>query len=331
VTLFISESDVRASMDVTSLVRHLAHRLASSTGADPVTGPRANITLGRAFVRLGGAIAPGTPGVLGYKAFHAGTDGGVRYLIVLADLSSGRVLALVDADHLTAVRTGAVTAVATEVMAPPDVERIAVVGSGEEAWSNLVAVCGVRQAKSIRVFSPRAARREAFAARVRSELGIEASPSDGAAEAVRDAGVVIVATNTRRLADPIAFLSSWVQPGMHINSIGSTTPALRELDAQVLVEADAVVFDTVEGSTQESGDVQAALASGFDIGSARELGAVLAGGTPVRTSADDVTVFKSVGTAIQDIVTAEWVLAECRGRGLGTEIELDVSEKKMEL
>jgi ornithine cyclodeaminase/alanine dehydrogenase-like protein (mu-crystallin family) len=118
---------------------------------------------------------------------------------------------------------------------------------------------------------------------------------------------------------------------MHINSIGSTTPLLRELDERLLIEADTVVFDTVEGSRDESGDVQAALAAGLDLGQTGELGDVLAERGSARRAADDITVFKSVGTPAQDVATAEWILDECRRRGLGRQLELDISEKTMEL
>lgn len=268
---------------------------------------------------------------MGFKAFHAGDTGGVRYVIVLADLATGGLIGILDGAHLTAVRTGAVTAVATDAMASADADRFAVIGSGAEAWSNLLAVSRVRRPTRVAVFSPRTSHRDAFAERVRTVLGAEAVAVERPEAVVEGAQIVIAATNTRRLANPIAFTAKMLSPGMHVNSVGSTTPALRELDEHVLLAADRVVFDSIEGSADESGDVKAAIAAGFELSSARELGDVLRAGGLSRRDPLSVTLFKSVGTAVQDVATAEWVLAECRNHGLGTKLDLELFEKAMDL
>lgn len=326
-TFVISDSDVRQALNVRSLVTFFSHRLASAAR----DGSRLSISSDRAFLRLGGALISGDRQVIGYKAFHAGEVGGVRYLVVLADGESGKLLALIDGAYLTAMRTGAVTAVACQIMARPEAERFGIIGSGEEAWANFVAVSCVRTPRHVSVFSPRATRRVAFAERVRREFGVEARAVASAAEAVEGAQLVIVATNSRRHADPIAFREQMLAQGMHVNSIGSTTAELRELDERVMLRADTVVFDTVRGAQEESGDVQAAVAAGLDLTRVRELGAVLRSGVVARRSPEAITVFKSVGSAVQDIAAAEWVLTECLRLGLGEKVELGLHEKVMEL
>jgi alanine dehydrogenase len=208
--------------------------------------------------------------------------------ILLFKPETGEPLVTMDGRLITEVRTAAVSAVATQHLASPDASVLAIIGSGVQAHSHLEALRLVRNFREVRVWSPR--RAAAFA----KEHGVRAANS--AEEAVRGADVVVTATTS-----PTPVLSGgWLSPGAHINAVGAPRPDWRELDDEVL-ERSLVYVDSREAALKESGDV---IAAGEVFA---EIGEVVSGARPGRQSAEEITLFKSLGLAVEDVATAELV------------------------
>ena len=214
--------------------------------------------------------------------------------ILLFKPETGEPLVTMDGRLITEVRTAAVSAVATERLARSNASVLAIIGSGVQARSHLEALRLVREFREVRVWSPRRAR--AFA----EEHGIRAAAS--AEEAVRGADVLVTATTSQT---PV-LLGEWLSPGVHINAVGAARADWRELDDEVLERA-RVYVDSREAAQKESGDV---IAAGRIFA---EVGEVVSGAKPGRHSDDEVTLFKSLGLAVEDVATAELVHRKARG------------------
>lgn len=257
--------------------------------------------------------------LMGYKSFHGSMSTGVRYLIVLMRASDGEILAMIDAAHLTGLRTGATSAVATRYLAAGEAKDVAVIGSGLEADTNLAGVAAVRNVQRVRVFSPNPQRREAFAERAGESLGVDATAASSAREAVDGADIVIVATNTG-MHGPVAYHGDWIEAGQYIVSVGATSPFLRELDDACFERPEHVVFDATPAQVfEESGDLMAVSdVCRSRLAAARVLPGIVADG--FDRAPGSVTLFKSVGTAAQDIAAAKVVYDTAVERGLGRDI-----------
>src|SRR5262245_54289978 len=233
---------------------------------------------GRAGSQLGAKLVTFFPNNQGIPTHHA--------LVLLFHSETGKPLAVLDGRLITEMRTAAVSAMATQLLARVDSSILAILGSGVQAQSHLEALGLVREFREVRVWSPRNA--EAFAQRFGVQLA--RSPED----AVRGADVVVVATTSRT---PVLF-GEWLAPGAHINAVGAPRPDWRELDDEVLRNAKLYV-ESREAASRESGDV---IAAGRIYA---ELGEVVNGAKEGRSSADEQTLFKSVGVAVEDLASAE--------------------------
>ena len=240
---------------------------------------------------LGAKLVTFYPQNVGIHTHHA--------LIVMFKAETGEPLAVMDGRLITEMRTAAASAVATQRLARPDASVLGILGSGVQAKSHLAALRHVRRFKEVRVWSPRNA--PAFAER----HGVKAVAS--AADAVRGADVVVVAAN----ATTPVLQGRWLSPGAHVNAIGATRPEWRELDDD-LVKTARVFVDSREAALRESGDV---IAAGGEV---TEIGAVVAGAAAGRRNAQEITLFKSVGVAVEDVAAAALVLgAGSREPGAG--------------
>jgi ornithine cyclodeaminase/alanine dehydrogenase-like protein (mu-crystallin family) len=233
--------------------------------------------------------------------------------VTLFDGETGEVRVLMNASAITAIRTAAVSAVATRLLAREDARVLGILGAGVQARSHLEALPLVRNFDSVRIFSRTAAHAEALA----DEAGAEAAGS--AEEAVRDADVVVTATSS---AEPV-LERGWLKPGAHVNAIGGRPPQMTELDISTVADS-AFFVDRRESAEAEAGDYRAALDSGA-IGPDHiraELGEVLIGARPGRSSEDELTVFRSLGLAVEDLAAAEYVVRRARERAAGIEVPL---------
>jgi ornithine cyclodeaminase/alanine dehydrogenase-like protein (mu-crystallin family) len=229
--------------------------------------------------------------------------------VTLFDGETGEVRALMNASAITAIRTAAVSAVATRLLAREDATELGMLGAGVQARSHLEALPGFDR---VRIYSPTAEHAEALAA----ETGAEAVAT--AEEAVRGADVVVTATSS---LEPV-LERAWLKEGAHVNSVGGRPPQMRELDAATIADSSFFV-DRRESTENEAFDYRDALEAGA-IGPDHikgEIGEVLIGSSPGRTSPEELTVFRSMGLAVEDLAAAEYVVARARETGAGTEVE----------
>jgi ornithine cyclodeaminase/alanine dehydrogenase-like protein (mu-crystallin family) len=243
-------------------------------------------------------VMPAYAGALGAKlvTFYPGNRGIPTHhaVILLFRPETGEPLAFMDGRLITEMRTGAVSAVATRLLAREDASVLAILGSGVQARSHLEALRLVRQFREVRVWSPHNAAAFAEHHRVTAAATPEA--------AVRGADVVVVATSART---PV-LRGEWLAPGTHVNAVGAVRPEWRELDDEVLSRASLYV-ESREAARQESGDVMAAVEI------TAELGEVLAGARPGPRPGSDITLFKSVGVAVEDVAAAALVYGSLQG------------------
>jgi alanine dehydrogenase len=293
--VILDEVAVRRHLRMEHLIPAMARALADLSAGRVVQPVRTMLPLAEHHGFF--AVMPAYAGALGAKlvTFYPGNQGIPTHhaLILLFRPETGQPLAVLDGRLITEMRTAAVSAVATRLLARPDASVLAILGSGVQAGSHLEALRLVRGFDDIRVWSPRNA--GAFAER----FGVRAAAS--AEEAVRGADVVVVATASRT---PVLF-GEWVSPGTHVNAVGAVRPDWRELDDETLRRARLYV-ESREAATQEAGDV---IAAGEVFA---EIGEVVAGTRPGRQSMEEVTLFKSVGVAVEDVVAADLVYRATR-------------------
>jgi ornithine cyclodeaminase/alanine dehydrogenase-like protein (mu-crystallin family) len=245
----------------------------------------------------------------------------VHGLLILIDASTGCPLALMDATTLTALRTGAASGLATDLLARADARTAAIIGSGGQAATQLLAICAVRPIERVRVFSRDPAHVATFIGRLQPQVNAELLPAKTASEAVRAADVVCTAT----MSTAPVFDGHDLQPGAHVNGVGSFTTEMQEVDCVTVRRAGRVFVDAYASALAEAGDVVIPLRNGVIAAADMvEIGAVVAGVVPVRArgDSDSITFFKSVGVAVQDLTAAGEVLRRARELGLGTEVDL---------
>ncbi|MGD1212819.1 MAG: ornithine cyclodeaminase family protein [Candidatus Acidiferrales bacterium] len=264
------------------------------------------------------AAADATGGYLGLKIYSI-SHGVARFVVPLFRAESGEMVALIEADYLGQMRTGAASGVATRVMAREDARTVGIIGTGLQARTQLEAVALARRLERVRAFGRNAERRETFAKEMTEQLGVAVTPASSAEEAVRGADILITSTTSKT---PV-IEGRWLERGAHINAIGVNYAEKRELDAEAVRRCDLIAADSVEQSKVEAGD----LIQGFGDDASRwaavrELSAIVAGKVYGRTSRDQITLFKSNGIAIEDIVVGGRIYELARERGLGREVPM---------
>jgi len=287
----LDEPEVQARLRYEDLIPAIAQALAALSAGEVVQPVRSVLPVAphQGFF----AVMPAYAGALGAKlvTFYPKNVGIHTHhaLIVMLKPETGEPLAVMDGRLITEMRTAAASAVATERLARADASVLAILGSGVQAGSHLAALRHVRSFKEVRVWSPRNA--PAFAQR----HGVKAAAT--AADAVRGADIVVVAVN----ATTPVLQGRWLAPGTHVNAVGATRPEWRELDDDLVTTA-RIFVDSREAALRESGDVIAAKTE------VTEIGAVVAGTDPGRRNDQEITLFKSVGVAVEDVAAAALVL-----------------------
>jgi alanine dehydrogenase len=288
--VMLEEAEVRRLLRMEDLIPATARALADLSAGRVMQPVRTVLPIGEHQGFLG--IMPASAGALGAKlvTFYPNNQGIPTHhaLIVLFRPETGEPLAVLDGRLITEMRTAAASAVATQLLARHDASVLAILGSGVQARSHLQALRLVRSFRQVRVWSPRNA--PAFA----EQFGVQAA--DSAEEAVRGADVVTVATTS---TTPV-LMGEWLSAGAHVNAVGATRPEWRELDDETLRRA-RVFVDSREAAARESGDIIAA-------GQApAEIGEVITGTRPGRSTTEEITLFKSVGVAVEDVASADLV------------------------
>jgi len=240
-------------------------------------------------------------------------------LVTLFDGETGSPVAILDAAAVTEVRTAAVSAVATRALARPEARVLAIVGAGTQARAHLRALTLDGQFEQVRLYSPRPDRARELAGSGASQ-GPAVQVAGSAREALDGADVVVTATSSR---EPV-LRRAWLAPGAHVNAVGASTPAARELDTAT-VAASSLFCDSRESLRHEAGEFALAIREGLIAGEEHvraELGEVLAGLAPGRRDAAELTVFRSLGLAIEDLAAAQVAVAAAQAGGLGAEVSL---------
>jgi alanine dehydrogenase len=239
--------------------------------------------------------------------------------IMLFSAETGKMIAAMDGSYITAIRTACASAMATKVLANPQTPVLGILGAGVQARAHIQALARVRKLEKIKLYSPSGASAAALKQEMAPQFQATIEATNSADEAVRNADLVVTVTTAK---EPI-LKKDWLKPGVHINAVGSHRPDLREIDGATLARAKVVV-DSREAIMAECGDILLAIKEG-SIAKENihgEIGEVLAGTKPGRARADEITLYKSVGIAIQDVATANLVYYKALKQGVGTNVEI---------
>lgn len=317
--LYLSEADVKAvlTMPLALEAVEAAHReLSREGGLAAQDTPRARTRLPQTALHLLHGGLPGL-GVLGYKAYTSNRSGN-RFNVFLFDAATGVLSAIVAADYLGMMRTGAASGVAAKWLARPDSEVAGVFGSGWQARGHVEAICTALPLRRVKVFGRKRDKLEAFCAEMGQRLpGVEIVAAADAQATVQGSDLVGTVTTA---ATPL-FEADWLAPGTHINAAGSNAVIRQELSEAAVRRCDLVVVDALETALKEAGDLVPLLEKGrLAARQLVELGDVIAGRRPGRGSAAQITLFESQGLAVQDLALAARVVALARERGLGQEL-----------
>ncbi|MEE9549970.1 MAG: ornithine cyclodeaminase family protein [Candidatus Binatia bacterium] len=240
--------------------------------------------------------------------------------VALFSAETGKLLVLMDGSYITAIRTACVSAIATKALANPDTPVLGMLGAGTQARTHIRTLCKVRRIARIKVYDQLSKSAELLKKDLEPEVGIEIEPVGTAAEVVRVADLLVTVTTAK---DPI-LSADWLKPGVHINAIGSHRPDAREIDAATIKRAKVVV-DSREAIKSECGDILLAIREGAitEDHIHGEIGEVLAGLKPARASTEEITLYKAVGIALQDVATAHLVYRKALEQKVGTVVEID--------
>jgi ornithine cyclodeaminase/alanine dehydrogenase-like protein (mu-crystallin family) len=316
--LLLTEEDVKSILTMPlalELVETSFRRLADGSA---ICHSRQRLRMaGKGFLHYM-AASDSAGGYMGLKIYSV-SPSGARFLVPLMSAQSGEMLALIEANYLGQVRTGAASGLATRLMAREDARTAGIVGTGLQARTQLEAVALARKLEQVQAFSRDASRREQFANEMTARLGLPVIPVATAEEAVRGADILITSTTSTK---PVVE-GRWLAPGVHINAIGVNFAEKREIDAEVVARCDVIAADSVEQSKLEAGDlIQAFGNDASRWASVRELAQIVSGQLPGRTNRAQITLFKSNGIAIEDVVVAGRIYELARQRRIGREIPL---------
>lgn len=314
--LLLTEEDVRQVLTMDLALEAVESGLRKLALDEAQNIPRARCQTDHTMLHIMSASAK-TLGYLGYKAY-ATSRKGANFHVGLFDGKTATLVALIQADYLGQVRTGAASGVATQYMARMDASEVGIFGSGKQARTQLQAVCRVRKVRRVQVYSPHEERRRQFAREMSELCQTEVQPVPRPEMAAEDKDIVITATNSR---EPV-LNGHWLAEGTHLNAIGSNFLGKAELDAVAVRRCDTIVVDSKDQARLEAGDFAAALEEGsIHWADIHELGQIIVGRYTGRAHPQDVTLFKSLGIAIEDVAVAARVYEAARSAGVGRVIE----------
>jgi len=315
--VILTEQDVRALLDMPAAIRAVEESLLRQSAGDGWIHPRRRLALpDRVFLNYMFA-ADQKAGWMGAKLYSV-AHGVARFMVLLYRAESGELTALIEADYLGQVRTGAASAVATKYMARPEARVLGIIGTGTQARTQLAAVSEVRELQTIRAFGRDRGRLENYCREMSQALRKPVTPAASAEETVRGADIVITATNSMT---PIVS-GAWLAAGTHINAIGANFAQKRELESDAVDRAAIIAVDSIQQANIESGDlIQAFGDDNARWQQVRELCEIVAGKRPGRKNPEQITLFKSNGIASWDLAVAARVFERAEKEGLGRKLE----------
>lgn len=324
--LLLSEAQVKALLDIDELIEALAQaHLQYSTGKAvmpvrlvvPLPDIQGRLTSMPGFLNQDKAL-----GMKVVTYFQKNPKRGLPAIlasVMLFSPDTGRMIAVMDGGYITAIRTACASALATKALARPETPVLGILGAGVQARAHIQALSRVRRFEKVKIYSPSGASAPKIKTELEPAVGIPIEVALSAEEAVRGSDVVVTATTAK---EPIV-KPDWLKPGVHINAVGSHRPDLREIDGATLARAKIIV-DSREAILAECGDILLALKEQSIAPDAihAEIGEVLAGTKAGRARGDEITLYKSVGIAVQDVAAAHLVYRKAQQRGVGTHVEI---------
>jgi ornithine cyclodeaminase len=321
--LILDSPQIRELLPMTDCIELMADAL-SALARDEVHQPLRTIIRppnARGFLGLMSAYRGGERGAFGLKAISVFPDNPAQGkdahqgAVMLFSRDTGELLALMNASEITAIRTAAVSAVATRLLAREDAHELAIIGAGVQARTHLAALACVRSIKHVRVAARNMEHSQRFAREMQPAASFSVEAVQTNEEAVRGADLIIAATSS---LEPV-IKKEWISPGAHINAIGTHSPNSREIDSDTMATAKIFV-DRRESALNESGDYVLAAKEGAVTPDSiiAELGELLIGTKSGRTSATEITLFKSLGLAIEDVACADYLYRKAVGQNAGT-------------
>jgi alanine dehydrogenase len=318
VTLLLSEADVRIALDMPTAIEAVEQSFRHQGAGESSLHPRRRFELpDRGFLNYM-AAADRADGWAGLKIYSV-ARGVARFVVLLYRVQTGELAALIEADYLGQMRTGAATGVATRHLSRPDARVVGIIGTGLQAHTQLRAISEVRKLDRILVYGRDAKRRADFCQEMTELLGVPAIAASSAEEAIREAEIVVTVTNAVK---PV-LSGAWLAPGTHVNAVGANLAIRRELDAAVVERANFIAVDSLEQARLEAGDLIEPFkqdAAGWT--RIHELADVVAAKTPGRENPGQITLFKSLGIATWDIAVAAQIFKRAEREGLGRHIPL---------
>jgi alanine dehydrogenase len=312
--LFLKEEDVRQLASVAEVIGVLEAAFQDQSRGEAFTNPRQRLRLPSATLHiLSGAL----PGYFGYKAYVTSPTG-AKFLFYLYDGAATELISIMEADTLGQLRTGAASGMATRLLSNPHSSELALFGAGWQAESQLEAIAAVRPLRRVSIVNRSSNRLESFIKKMQPRISAELVGVSSAENAVRESHIITTITSSR---DPIV-KGDWLQPGQHINAAGGNSLLRRELDDVAVLRADLVVVDSIDQAKTEAGEFVGAIESGRkrwqDFIELRQL----YGESKGRKNADQITFFKSLGIALEDVAIGKFVYERAVAQGAGRRLDV---------
>jgi ornithine cyclodeaminase/alanine dehydrogenase-like protein (mu-crystallin family) len=312
--LYLTEDQVKSLLPMETAVRLMRQTFEALGRGEAQNQPRRRLMVPTGAVLH--ALAGAEGGYFGTKIYSSHVKHGANFFFLLFDSENAKPLAMIEANYLGQIRTGAASGFATDLLARPDSQVLCSIGTGFQARTQVEAILAVRRIAEIRVWSRKAENRQNFAEELKARFGIPTRAAASGEEAVRGADVIATATWSK---DPV-FEAEWVSPGAHINAAGSNNAERRELPAEILDRASVIAVDSLEQSRIEAGDLLLAWGKGeWRSPALRELSA-LAIEKP-RREEEAITIFKSVGLGVEDVAAGAHVYREAISKGIGSQLK----------
>ena len=317
--LYLTEKEVTELLTMTDTLAAVESVFKLQASGDATNESRRRVRAqGSTLMTMSGAVSNfgEFKGLLGLKAYTV-ARGGARFYVSLFDAITGELLAFIEADKLGQMRTGAASGVATKYLAREGAKTVGVYGAGWQATSQLEAVCAVRQIEEVKVYSRKPENRERFCQQMTTELGLTNIHPVETPQAAAGADIIITITSSR---EPVV-LGEWLKPGTHINAAGGNSILRREFDDDTIKRASFIAVDSLDQSKMESGEFVTAVEKGLLTWErVKELRHVVSGQMRGREHAEQITLFKSLGLAIEDVAAAAVVYQKAKEQQAGKEI-----------
>ena len=317
-TLLLTEADVRSLLTMPIALEVVEDSLRQQGRGELILHPRRRIKMPDNALLHYMAAADTVHGFIGMKLYTV-VRGVARFVVPLFRSTTGEMAALIEADALGQIRTGAASGVATKYLANANARTAAIIGTGYQARTQLEAIAGVRRLERVRAFGRDPDRREKFCREMSERIAVAVQPATSSEEAAKGAEILITATS----ATKVVLEGAWLAPGTHINAMGANWPQKHELDAAAVARAGKIVTDSIEQAKMEAGDlIQAFGEDSSRWNSVQELGEIVAGKAPGRSNPSEITLFKSNGIAAWDLAAAARVYEMATAQGMGKSIPL---------